>query len=97
MAVGTIAAASLLIGNTISTVADHETEPALYLHLIFTTTFITGVFQTCLGFFRYEEKNKEHVIFLNLLFSNLMISDSVWLCLVPKKTTSVPNSINTSD
>ncbi|GAU46140.1 hypothetical protein TSUD_143220 [Trifolium subterraneum] len=52
MAVGTIAAASLLIGNTISTVADHETEPALYLHLIFTTTFITGVFQTCLGFFR---------------------------------------------
>ncbi|CAI8594812.1 unnamed protein product [Vicia faba] len=52
MAVGTIAAASLLIGDTISTVADHEKEPALYLHLIFTTTFVTGVFQACLGFFR---------------------------------------------
>ncbi|XP_058722383.1 probable sulfate transporter 3.5 [Vicia villosa] len=52
MAVGTIAAASLLIGDTISTVADPIKEPTLYLHLIFTTTFVTGVFQACLGFFR---------------------------------------------
>lgn len=52
MAVGTIAAASLLIASIVSTVADPVTEPTLYLHLIFTTTFITGVFQACLGFFR---------------------------------------------
>lgn len=52
MAVGTIAAASLLIGQTISSVADPEADQTLYLHLIFTTTFVTGVFQACLGFFR---------------------------------------------
>ncbi|XP_004512962.1 probable sulfate transporter 3.5 [Cicer arietinum] len=52
MAVGTIAAASLLIGNTISSVVDPIEDPTLYLHLIFTTTFVTGVFQACLGFFR---------------------------------------------
>ncbi|KAK8470509.1 hypothetical protein PHAVU_004G161600 [Phaseolus vulgaris] len=52
MAVGTIAAASLLIGQTIQTVADPKEDPTLYLHLIFTTTFITGIFQACLGIFR---------------------------------------------
>lgn len=52
MAVGTIAAASLLIAQTIQTVVDPVEDPTLYLHLIFTTTFITGVFQACLGFFR---------------------------------------------
>ncbi|KOM54282.1 hypothetical protein LR48_Vigan10g017400 [Vigna angularis] len=52
MAVGTIAAASLLIGQTIQTVADPNEDPTLYLHLIFTTTFVTGVFQAALGFFR---------------------------------------------
>ncbi|TKY45493.1 sulfate transporter 3.5 [Spatholobus suberectus] len=52
MAVGTIAAASLLIGQTIQTVADPVKDPTLYLHLIFTTTFVTGVFQACLGIFR---------------------------------------------
>lgn len=52
MAVGTIAAASLLIANTISTVVDPEEDPTLYLHLIFTTTFITGLFQASLGVFR---------------------------------------------
>ncbi|XP_014504119.1 probable sulfate transporter 3.5 [Vigna radiata var. radiata] len=52
MAVGTIAAASLLIGQTIQKVADPNEDPTLYLHLIFTTTFVTGVFQAALGFFR---------------------------------------------
>ncbi|XP_040860971.1 probable sulfate transporter 3.5 [Glycine max] len=52
MAVGTIAGASLLIAQTIQTVADPVEDPTLYLHLIFTTTFITGVFQACLGLFR---------------------------------------------
>uniref|UniRef100_A0A368UI22 STAS domain-containing protein n=1 Tax=Glycine max TaxID=3847 RepID=A0A368UI22_SOYBN len=53
MAVGTIAAASLLIAQTIQTVVDPVEDPTLYLHLIFTTTFITGVFQACLGFFSF--------------------------------------------
>ncbi|CAL0332536.1 unnamed protein product [Lupinus luteus] len=52
MAVGTIAAASLLIAQTISTVADPVQNPTLYLHLIFTTTFVTGIFQAALGIFR---------------------------------------------
>ncbi|KAK7291453.1 hypothetical protein RIF29_06612 [Crotalaria pallida] len=52
MAVGTLAAASLLIGQTISTVANPEKEPVLFLHLVFTTTFVTGIFQACLGIFR---------------------------------------------
>lgn len=52
MAVGTLAAASLLVGQTIQTVVDPREDPTLYLHLIFTTTFVTGVFQACLGIFR---------------------------------------------
>nr|XP_025656019.1 probable sulfate transporter 3.5 isoform X3 [Arachis hypogaea] len=52
MAVGTIAAASLLIGQTIQTVADPVQEPTLFLHLVFTTTFVTGLFQASLGIFR---------------------------------------------
>ncbi|OIW03666.1 hypothetical protein TanjilG_30730 [Lupinus angustifolius] len=52
MAVGTIAAASLLVGQSISSVCDPEKEPTLYLHLIFTTTFVTGIFQAALGVFR---------------------------------------------
>ncbi|CAL0322200.1 unnamed protein product [Lupinus luteus] len=52
MAVGTIAAASLLVGQTISSVCDPEKEPTLYLHLIFTATFVTGIFQAALGVFR---------------------------------------------
>ncbi|KAK7271281.1 hypothetical protein RJT34_27051 [Clitoria ternatea] len=52
MAVGTLAAASLLIGETIAKVCSPEENPTLYLHLIFTTTFVTGAFQACLGIFR---------------------------------------------
>ncbi|XP_054785780.1 probable sulfate transporter 3.5 [Prosopis cineraria] len=52
MAVGTIAAASLLLYQTVSSVAKPEDDPVLYVHLIFTTTFITGVFQAALGILR---------------------------------------------
>ncbi|MED6111227.1 putative sulfate transporter 3.5 [Stylosanthes scabra] len=52
VAVGTIAAASLLVGQTIQTVADPIQEPTLFLHLVFTTTFVTGLFQASLGLFR---------------------------------------------
>lgn len=52
LAVGTVAACSLLIAETIGKVAPPESDPALYLHLVFTATFVTGIFQTLLGFLR---------------------------------------------
>ncbi|XP_054806305.1 probable sulfate transporter 3.5 [Prosopis cineraria] len=52
MAVGTIAAASLLINQSISSVVKPEDDPVLFLHLVFTTTFVTGVFQAALGILR---------------------------------------------
>ncbi|ESQ41974.1 hypothetical protein EUTSA_v10012949mg [Eutrema salsugineum] len=51
LAVGTVAACSLLIAETFG--EDMlKTDPNLYLHLIFTSTFITGIFQFALGFLR---------------------------------------------
>ncbi|KAG2718525.1 hypothetical protein I3760_03G224700 [Carya illinoinensis] len=52
IAVGTVAACSLLLQSTISDVVSPKDDPALYIHLFFTTTFITGIFQTALGFLR---------------------------------------------
>ncbi|GAV79512.1 Sulfate_transp domain-containing protein/STAS domain-containing protein/Sulfate_tra_GLY domain-containing protein, partial [Cephalotus follicularis] len=52
LAVGTVAASSLLIFQTIGDKASPKDNPTLYLHLVFTATFITGVFQSAMGFFR---------------------------------------------
>ncbi|XP_030954398.1 probable sulfate transporter 3.5 isoform X1 [Quercus lobata] len=52
LAVGTVAAASLLLSSTLDDVVSSKDNPALYLQLVFTATFITGVFQTALGFLR---------------------------------------------
>ncbi|KAK8513833.1 hypothetical protein V6N13_002549 [Hibiscus sabdariffa] len=52
LAVGTVAACSLLLSETIGTKASPKDNPTLYLHLIFTSTFFTGIFQTALGFLR---------------------------------------------
>ncbi|KAF5482057.1 hypothetical protein F2P56_002655 [Juglans regia] len=52
IAVGTVAACSLLLQSTLSDVVSPKDDPALYIQLIFTTTFITGIFQTALGFLR---------------------------------------------
>ncbi|KAE9613942.1 putative SLC26A/SulP transporter [Lupinus albus] len=52
MAVGTVASSSILIYQTISKVAKPEDDPKLYLHLVFTTTLIAGVFQASLGILR---------------------------------------------
>ncbi|CAB4318821.1 unnamed protein product [Prunus armeniaca] len=49
VAVGTLGTSSLLIAETINKVASPEAQPALYLHLIFTVTFVTGIFQAALG------------------------------------------------
>ncbi|XVF88503.1 hypothetical protein PTKIN_Ptkin19aG0056100 [Pterospermum kingtungense] len=52
LAVGTVAANSLLIAQTIGDKASPKDDPTLYLHLVFTATFFTGIFQTALGFLR---------------------------------------------
>ncbi|GLT29000.1 hypothetical protein SLA2020_038940 [Shorea laevis] len=52
LAVGTVAACSLLIAETLSSVVSPKDDPTLYLHLVFTATFITGIFQAALGFLR---------------------------------------------
>ncbi|KAK8610439.1 hypothetical protein V6N13_081596 [Hibiscus sabdariffa] len=52
LAVGTVAACSLLIHETIGAVASSKDDPTLYLHLIYTATFFTGIFQIAIGFSR---------------------------------------------
>ncbi|KAI9192289.1 hypothetical protein LWI28_020665 [Acer negundo] len=52
LAVGTVAACSLLIAESIGEKVNVKENPDLYLHLIFTATFFTGIFQTGLGFLR---------------------------------------------
>ncbi|TYJ24855.1 hypothetical protein E1A91_A07G007400v1 [Gossypium mustelinum] len=52
LAVGTVAACSLLMHETLGAVVSPKDDPTLYLHLIYTSTFFTGIFQTALGFCR---------------------------------------------
>ncbi|MCL7026606.1 hypothetical protein MKW94_019224 [Papaver nudicaule] len=52
IAVGTIASASVLLASIIEEAVSAKDDPTLYLHLVFTATFFTGIFQFALGFFR---------------------------------------------
>ncbi|XP_062219854.1 probable sulfate transporter 3.5 [Phragmites australis] len=52
LAVGTVAAASLLLASIIETEVAPEDNPLLYLQLFYTAAFFTGIFQTALGVFR---------------------------------------------
>ncbi|KAL5729344.1 putative sulfate transporter 3.5 [Ranunculus cassubicifolius] len=52
LAVGNVAAASLLLAAEIGKAVHSTDDPVLFLHLVFTATFITGVFQAILGIFR---------------------------------------------
>lgn len=52
LAVGTVAACSLLIAQTIGQTVLPSENPALYLSLVYTATFIAGIFQTTLGVLR---------------------------------------------
>ncbi|KAI3923728.1 hypothetical protein MKW98_011358 [Papaver atlanticum] len=52
IAVGTIASASVLLASVIDQAVSAKDNPTLYLHLVFTATFFTGIFQFALGFFR---------------------------------------------
>ncbi|XP_059638110.1 probable sulfate transporter 3.5 [Cornus florida] len=52
LAVGTIAACSLLIASIIGEQVSATDNPTLYLSLVFTATFFTGIIQTALGLLR---------------------------------------------
>ncbi|KAH7834654.1 hypothetical protein Vadar_018291 [Vaccinium darrowii] len=52
VAVGTVAACSLLIGSIIGEKVSAVDDPELYLHLVFTATFFTGILQAAMGFLR---------------------------------------------
>lgn len=52
LAVGTVGACSLLLASIIEQKVSHTQDMKLYLSLVFTATFITGVVQTAMGFLR---------------------------------------------
>ncbi|XP_052199011.1 probable sulfate transporter 3.5 isoform X2 [Diospyros lotus] len=52
VAVGTVAACSLLISSTIGDKVSPNDNPDLYLRLVFTATFFAGLLQTAMGFLR---------------------------------------------
>ncbi|KAG9459310.1 hypothetical protein H6P81_003818 [Aristolochia fimbriata] len=52
LAVGTVAAASLLSASMLGEKVDVAQDPDLYLHLFYTTTLFIGIFQLALGIFR---------------------------------------------
>ncbi|CAI0389909.1 unnamed protein product [Linum tenue] len=52
LAVGTVASASMIMANTIGAEVSATENPTLYLHLVFTACFLTGVFQFLLGVLR---------------------------------------------
>ncbi|XP_078438754.1 sulfate transporter 3;5 isoform X2 [Wolffia australiana] len=52
LAVGPVAAASLLLNSIISQAVSPAEDPSLYLHLFLTAAFFCGVFQLALGLFR---------------------------------------------
>ncbi|KAH0660992.1 sulfate transporter 3.1-like [Solanum tuberosum] len=52
LAVGTVAVGSLLMASMLGAEVNPAENPTLYLHLAFTATFFTGLFELALGFFR---------------------------------------------
>lgn len=52
LAVGTVAACSLLIASTIGEKVSPTDNPSLYLNLVFTATLICGIIETALGVLR---------------------------------------------
>lgn len=53
IAIGPVAVVSLLLSSMIQKVVDPAADPATYRSLVFTVTFLAGVFQVCFGLFRY--------------------------------------------
>lgn len=54
LAVGTVAAGSLLLASIVSAQVSPTDNPQLYAQLFYTAAFFTGILQTALGFLRRE-------------------------------------------
>ena len=52
LAVGNVAAVSLLLASMIGSQVSATESPDLYMNLFFTAAFFTGVFEVALGIFR---------------------------------------------
>lgn len=54
LAVGPVAAISLLLSSMVQKVADPSVDPTAYRRIVFTATFFAGVFQSAFGFLRWN-------------------------------------------
>ena len=52
IAIGPVAVVSLLLSSMIQNIVDPAADPATYRSLVFTVTFLAGVFQVSFGLFR---------------------------------------------
>jgi low affinity sulfate transporter 2 len=52
IAIGPVAIVSLLLSSMIQKIVDPSVDPAFYRKMVFTVTFLTGVFQFAFGLFR---------------------------------------------
>ena len=52
IAIGPFAVVSLLLSSMVQKIADPAIDPASYRKMVFTVTFLTGVFQFAFGLFR---------------------------------------------
>lgn len=53
IAIGPVAVVSLLLSSMVSKIVDPAVDPVTYRALVFTITFLAGVFQVSFGLFRY--------------------------------------------
>jgi sulfate transporter 2, low-affinity len=54
IAIGPVAVVSLLLSSMIQKIVDPTVDPATYHKLVFTVTFLTGIFQASFGLFRWS-------------------------------------------
>ena len=52
IAIGPVAAVSLLLSSMVQKVVDPSVDPTAYREIIFTVTFFAGLFQSAFGFLR---------------------------------------------
>jgi sulfate transporter 2, low-affinity len=52
IAIGPVAVVSLLLSSMIQNVVDPAADPVAYRSIVFTVTFLTGIFQVSFGLFR---------------------------------------------
>lgn len=68
IAIGPVAVVSLLLSSMVSKIVDPAVDPVTYRALVFTVTFLAGVFQVSFGLFRYNDEHQPLCIPLQLLY-----------------------------